>query len=284
MSRDTFDYTHGDTGTAPADGEEFQSNERPDSEVFDWFWYNVIESINGHSAEFDRIDSDDDGVVDEADYANDADASTYKGNDLDSDGDGTVDAADAAAAVSDSGAEVVAYPSDINLLDKLSASDDGDGTVSISTSALDEEEVEDAINALLSAGTNLSLSYDDENDTLTFDAKSDEEIQDLVAALLTAGDKLSINYDDAGNSLTLNTSALDAEEVEDQVQSLLTAGNHLSMNYDDSGDSLTLNVSDDWVDATGDTITGAIQMEGEFNANNANGGRVVLPVGTDKWA
>lgn len=94
MARDKFDYSHGDSGNQPPDGNEFAANERPDAQHFDWWWTNVLSKINKLWDEFSRIDSDDDGVVDEADYAQDADASTYKGNDLDSDGDGIVDNAD----------------------------------------------------------------------------------------------------------------------------------------------------------------------------------------------
>lgn len=94
MSRDSPDYSHGDTGTKPTKSLNFKKNERPDAQRFDWFWYTVINALKGHASEFGRLDSDNDGVVDEADYANDADASTYKGNDIDSDGDSRVDAAD----------------------------------------------------------------------------------------------------------------------------------------------------------------------------------------------
>lgn len=117
------DHTHGDTGEKPADGLNFQSGGKPDSEVFDWFWTEVPAAINDHADELDAIDADDDGTVDAADTAtkvkgNDIDSDgdgkvnaaddaqnaknvefTYKGNDIDTDGDGTVNAADTAAKV-----------------------------------------------------------------------------------------------------------------------------------------------------------------------------------------
>ena len=99
MVRDKFSISWGDTGTKPTDGEDFESGERPDAQKFDWKWYNTIDKINKIWDELTRLDSDDDGQVDAADtadYANDADASTYKGNDIDSDGDGKIDAADTA--------------------------------------------------------------------------------------------------------------------------------------------------------------------------------------------
>lgn len=67
MSRDTFSYTHGDTGTEPASSLDFTKNERPQAGNFDWWWDSVIKAINGHASEFDALDSDNDGVVDKAD-------------------------------------------------------------------------------------------------------------------------------------------------------------------------------------------------------------------------
>jgi hypothetical protein len=67
MTRDSFSYTHGDTGTAPSSSLNFEVNERPQAQHFDWWWTEVIEAINGHASEFTRIDSNDDGVVDETD-------------------------------------------------------------------------------------------------------------------------------------------------------------------------------------------------------------------------
>jgi len=96
MTRDKFGITWGDTGNQPPDGDDFQSGEKPDAQHFDWKWYNTLNKINKLWDEFTRIDSDDDGVVDKADYANDGNASTYKDNDIDSDGDGQVNSADVA--------------------------------------------------------------------------------------------------------------------------------------------------------------------------------------------
>lgn len=80
MSRDIFSYTHGDTGNKPSSSLNFQSNQRPDAQHFDWWWYQVIQAINGHADEFTRLDSNDDGIVDEADYAPSAgDADTLDG-------------------------------------------------------------------------------------------------------------------------------------------------------------------------------------------------------------
>jgi hypothetical protein len=73
MGRNRFDYTHGDTGKKPASALDFESNGRPDSQHFDWLWYTIVQNVNAHADEFDRLDSDDDGTVDEADYSLDSD-------------------------------------------------------------------------------------------------------------------------------------------------------------------------------------------------------------------
>jgi hypothetical protein len=67
MARKTFNYTHGDIGTEPTSALDFAKNERPKAGNFDWYWYNAIEAIKDHAEAFGEIDSDDDGIVDEAD-------------------------------------------------------------------------------------------------------------------------------------------------------------------------------------------------------------------------
>ena len=72
MSRDNFTYVHGDTGVKPAASLDFQQGGKPKANYFDWWWTSVINAINGHANEFDRLDEDDDGKVDAADKADSA--------------------------------------------------------------------------------------------------------------------------------------------------------------------------------------------------------------------
>ena len=73
MARDNIDYSHGDDGIEPPSDLDFQQNQRPDAQNFDWFWSTVINRINGIISEFNRLDSNDDGKVDAADQADNAD-------------------------------------------------------------------------------------------------------------------------------------------------------------------------------------------------------------------
>lgn len=91
---DTVNHSHGDTGAKPPDSLNFADGDIPDPETFDWFWSEVPTAINDHAALLESIDSDEDGVVDQAAQADNA--TTVKDNDIDSDGDGRVDSADVA--------------------------------------------------------------------------------------------------------------------------------------------------------------------------------------------
>ena len=73
MARDNIDYSHGDDGSKPPSDLDFQQNQRPNAQNFDWFWSTVINRINGIISEFNRLDSNDDGKVDAADQADNAD-------------------------------------------------------------------------------------------------------------------------------------------------------------------------------------------------------------------
>lgn len=71
-----------------------------------------------------------------------------------------------------------------------------------------------------------------------------EAVQDIVGALIQAGGNISVTYDDAGGTLTVDTSALNEEEVEDAVAALVTAGNAITVNYDDANDVLSIAVDE----------------------------------------
>lgn len=150
-------YTHGSTGSAPSIALDYASGDPVDEEHMDYYVNTPLETIKA--------------LIDVH-------------NALDSDGDNVVDAADGASSYSDGGSQVVLHPTDINFADKLSVTDDGDSTVTIDTSALDHEEVEDVVDGLLVGGTNINLTYDDNANTLTIDGFSGSH-QDLTSVTET---------------------------------------------------------------------------------------------------
>jgi hypothetical protein len=117
MTREKIDYTHGDTGKKPTPL-DFNSNERPDAQEFDWWWYNVTRLLKAHAGEFDRLDSNDDGVVDKA---------------------------DGAGSVSVNGLKKVDHPTDIDFTGPVNVTDDGDGTASVSISEYTDSKARDAV-------------------------------------------------------------------------------------------------------------------------------------------
>ena len=94
------------------------------------------------------------------------------------------------------------------------------------------ERVDDRVNALLVAGTNISTTYDDAAGTLTIasSGKTEEEIEDIVNGLVVGGTNITSTYDDAAGTLTLSNDYGDS-----QVQSFLGGGNlsgHIIPNAD----------------------------------------------------
>ena len=129
--------------------------------------------------------------------------------------------------------------------DKISSTyDDSANTLTIDTSALDEEEVEDATNALLSGGNAITTTYDDAGDTLTVDvSESDISLSNL------SGD--TDNIAEGTNNLYFTD-----ERVDDAVNDLLIDGNGIFTSYDDGADTLTIGVDEADIslsNLTGDT-------------------------------
>lgn len=149
-------YTHGAQGTEPDSAIDYANGDAVDAEDFDYFVYHEFDKIRAIIDVLNAIDSDEDNVV---------------------------DAADGASQYQDGGGDVQLHPTQVDFLDKFSVSTDGSGGVQITTSALDEEEVEDAVAALVEGGTNISVSYDDGNDTLTIDTHARYEDSEAVNAV-----------------------------------------------------------------------------------------------------
>ena len=68
-----------------------------------------------------------------------------------------------------------------------------------------DERVDDRVNALLVAGTNITTTYDDSAGTYTINSsgKTQEEIEDIVNGLVVGGTNITSTYDDAAGTLTL---------------------------------------------------------------------------------
>lgn len=93
----------GKTGETPPNGFQYDGGDQVNEKHLNYIWDaiqkqtdEIIANFDSIEAQLDAIDSNGDGVVDAADYANDADASTYKNNDIDTNGDGVVNQADVA--------------------------------------------------------------------------------------------------------------------------------------------------------------------------------------------
>ena len=148
-----------------------------------------------------------------------------------------------------------------------------------------DERVDDRVSNLLTAGSNVSLSYDDAAGTLTISATEDNlgnnDTDDLsegstnlyftnaradarVAAVLPNTDSLG-----EGSSNLYFTN----ERVDDRVNALLTAGTGITLSYDDANNALTISGSAQYGDSD---ARGAISVtdaggDGSLAYNNSTG-------------
>jgi len=67
-----------------------------------------------------------------------------------------------------------------------------------------------------------------------------ERVQDVVGTMATAGTNITLTYDDSAGTLTINSSGKTQEEIEDIVNGLVVGGTNITSTYDDSAGTLTL--------------------------------------------
>ena len=93
------------------------------------------------------------------------------------------------------------------------------------------ERVDDRVDSLLTAGSNVSLTYDDAAGTLTI-ASTDtntqlttEEVQDIVGGMVDGGTEtnVAVTYDDTSGKLNFVVSQLTSEQVQDIICLLYTS-------------------------------------------------------------
>ena len=120
-----------------------------------------------------------------------------------------------------------------------------------------DESIRDVVVSLLAEGSNVTLTHDDNSDSLTISATntypSNEQIRELVASFLTAGTNINVVHDDAGNTLTV--SATDTQRSNSEIQAVVGAmfrdGTNTTAVYDSQNNTVTINSSG----GTGTTVT-----------------------------
>lgn len=90
-------YTHGSTGTEPAQPIDYANGDPVDADEFDYFLNTPFEKIKDIIDTLNDFSNGDEVVANATDAANVT--GTYKGNDIDSNGDGKVNSADTADAI-----------------------------------------------------------------------------------------------------------------------------------------------------------------------------------------
>ena len=140
------------------------------------------------------------------------------------------------------------------------------------------ELVDDRVNALIQAGTNITTSYDDAANTLTINSsgKTQEEIEDIVDGLLTAGTGITLTYNDSAGTLTIAGSAQYADSDARAAISVTDSGGDGSLAYNSSTGVITYTgpsaaeVRAHLSAGTGVTYSGGAISIGQAVATNSN--------------
>lgn len=117
--------------------------------------------------------------------------------------------------------------------------DDGGGTVTLTIG------VGAVTNAMLAGSiaqskiTNLVTDLASKQDTSTLT----ESVQDIVGAFVTAGTNMSVTYDDPSNTLTLAVTGL-TESVQDIVGGFTSGAGGVTVTYDDTANTLVVTIAD----------------------------------------
>ncbi len=183
------------------------------------------------------------------------------------------------------------YTNDAGFVTDLTSFDTGDLSEGTNLYYTDER-VDDRVNNLTTGGTHVTTTYDDGNNTLTFDVDdnlssynndtgyitdltsfttddlsegasnlyyTDERVDDRVNSLLSAGNGITLNYDDAGNTLTITSGGATTEEIQDDAWDVLTGTQSLiNVSYDDANDEVDFTVEPSLSNYTNDAgfVTG----------------------------
>lgn len=73
-----------------------------------------------------------------------------------------------------------------------------------------------------------------------------EATQDVVGAMVTAGANVTATYDDSAGTITISSTgggSLDTEAAQDMVATFVVAGAGINKTYDDAGNTLTIAVN-----------------------------------------
>jgi hypothetical protein len=130
------------------------------------------------------------------------------------------------------------------------------------------EAVDDRVAALLTAGSNITLTYNDALGTLTIAASGagggldTEAVQDTIGSTVVGTGLITATYNDTAGTHTIATTATawDAEQTRDTIATALVAGTNVTITPNDGADTITIaaagasGINPTIVDAKGDLI------------------------------
>ena len=164
---------------------------------------------------------------------------------------------------------------------------------------LTQEQVEDYVNGLLVAGSNITKTYDDAAGTLTI-ASTDtntqlttEQVQDIVGAMFTSNTetRISATYEDGDGTIDLvvddmtadTNTQLSNEQVQDIVGAMFSGNTetNITATYQDADGTIDLVASGgDVVDDTSPQLGGDLDVNGHKIVTTSDADLIIEPDGT----
>lgn len=109
-----------------------------------------------------------------------------------------------------------------------------------------DERARDAVGSALTAGTGITVTPDDVNDTITLDVTvtqyTDEMARDAVGAAITAGTGINVVVDDTANTITISSAITQYtdEMARDALGTAIIAGTGITVTPNDGADTITI--------------------------------------------
>jgi hypothetical protein len=277
----SIDVTSDGSGGATIDVSATDNNtQRSDEEVQDASW-SIASGSGSVTVNYDDVN----------------DSVTISGTDTDT---------DTHANVSEDGTQVVADVADLNFVASgdasLNVTDEGGGGAKVEVTASDtditrsDEEIRDVVDALLKAGSNVSLNYDDAADTLTVsstDTDTHTGVSEAGTEILGGVDDInfsdsgdtSVNVtDDGDNTVTVDISSTDNnttrsdEGIQDVIGNNVVANGAIAFTYDDSSNELSFasTSTDDLSEGTSNLYYTGERVDDRVSGLLAGGSNITL--------
>ena len=155
----------------------------------------------------------------------------------------------------------------------------------IISASTDAEQVRDIVGVYLTGGDNITVTRDDNNNSLTISADigddvTKEHVEDWVNDILVGGNNITITHDDVANSITVSAS-MNTEDVHHIVQGYLVGGDNITLHQDNSANALTISAVQRTDESIRDLVAGFAQAGSNISITHNDNSNTLTFSATD---